>query len=126
MKKVFCFIISLMLAVSVFGQLDTVDIGSAPGAGDGEILYTAFLKVNTAIDKLNDTIVADSIIFNYLTGALTDGAPTLAEINAVLGAPSTKTAGFTARIKDTNGSGLIYYLVTDGTNWYWIASTLAL
>lgn len=126
MKKIFFLIIGLFICGISFSQLDTINVGSAAGAGDGEVLYTAFLKTNSAIKQLNDTIAADSVIFNYQTGSLTDGAPTLSEINTILGSPSTKQAGFTARIKDTNGSGLIYYLVTDGSNWYWISSTLAL
>ena len=118
--------ISLFLSCSLFGQLDTINTGSAPGAGDGEVLYTAFGKVNNAISALNDTISADSVIFNYKTGSLTDGAPTTAEINAILGGAVGKGAGWTARIKDIDGTGLVYYLISDGLNWYWISSTQAL
>lgn len=125
MKTILIFI-GILLSTSVFCQLDTVNNGSGPGVGDGEILYSAFEKVNRAIVQLNDTIDADSVIFNYKSGSLTDGTPTEAEINVVLGSPGSKSPGWTARIKDTDGTGLVYYLVTDGTNWYWIASTTAL
>lgn len=124
--KALLIILGLILSVSVFGQLDTVDIGSGPGNHDGEILYTAFQKVNASIRQLNDTIAADSVIFNYHIGALTDGAPTEAEINAILGTPLSKAGGFTARIKDNTGTVLIYYLVTDGVSWYYLALTEAL
>lgn len=126
MKEIFIFL-GLFFCSCVFGQeLDTINTGSSPGAGDGEVLYSAFTKVNRAILKLNDTIAADSVIFNYHSGSLTDGTPSEAEINAILGAPSVFSAGWTARIKDSDGTGLVYYLVTDGTTWYWIISTAAL
>jgi len=64
--------------------------------------------------------------FNYFTGSLTDGTPTDAQIDGILGTPASNGAGFVARIKDTDGSGLIYEISTDGTNWYYITSTLAL
>jgi hypothetical protein len=119
-------IVGLVLCTSIFSQIDTVNIGTSPGAGNGEVLYTAFHKVNQVIERVNDTIDADSVIFNYNIGSLTDGTPTETEINTILGTPASKTAGFTARIKDIDGTSLIYYLVTDGVSWYWIVSTLAL
>lgn len=124
--KTILIVIGLLLSSFAFGQLDTVNNGTAPGSGNGEILYTAFQKVNRAIVQLNDTIDADSVIFNYKLGVLTDGIPTEAEINSVLGSPGSKSPGWTARIKDTDGTGLVYYLVTDGVNWYWTSSTTAL
>lgn len=116
MKKILI-IIGVMFCVHGYSQLDTIS--------NGESGFDARAKINAAILQLNDTIDADSVIFNYKTGNLTDGAPTEAEITAVVGSPSSKDNGWTARIKDTDGTGLIYYLITDGTNWYWIASTEA-
>jgi hypothetical protein len=62
---------------------------------------------------------------SYYSGSLTDGAPTDAELDAILGTPVSRGAGFKASVKDTNGTGLIYLVVTDGTGWYYTATTLA-
>jgi len=73
MKTLLIFL-GLIFSVTVFGQLDTVNIGTGPGNHDGEILYTAFQKVNTAIRKIDtitspvDTLtVEDSLTVNYIT-----------------------------------------------------------
>lgn len=50
MKKLFYLLFTLTTLISC--TLDKVDTGSAPGAGDGEILYTAFNKVNVVIDTV--------------------------------------------------------------------------
>ena len=128
MMKRILILLGLFIGVSIHAQidLDTVNNGSFAGAGDGEALYTSFQKVNSAITVLNNSVSIDTIAINYNTGSLTDGAPTSAEITAVLGTPSSYDAGVTFRIKDTDGTGLVYYLVTDGTNWYWSSLTQAL
>ena len=62
-----------------------------------------------------------------LTGALTDGLPTAAEINTITGfTPATATAGYQVTIKDSNGTGLLYKVESDGTDWYYTALTKAL
>lgn len=60
-----------------------------------------------------------------LTGALTDGAPTAAQINTATGlTPSTAGAGYTAIIHDTDGSQLDYRIYSNGTTWsYWVGTT---
>lgn len=127
MKKLL-FILLTLITVNVSAQivLDTVNNGTGPGSGNGEILYTAFQKVNASINAINNNVSIDSIAVNYYIGSLTDGAPTAAEINVIIGTAAFRGAGITARIKDNDGTGLIYYLVSDGTNWYWISTTQAL
>lgn len=65
-----------------------------------------------------------AIYQDLLTGSLTDGAPTTAEINAITGlTPSISTAGFTIHILDSDGTGLIYDIISDGTSWQYIVRT---
>jgi hypothetical protein len=62
-----------------------------------------------------------------LTGALTDGAPTDAQIDAVIGVtPAVAGIGYSCRIFDTNGTGLTYLVRSDGTNWIYTALAKAL
>lgn len=76
--------------------------------------YSATYTSRSLVDKT----YCDS----YYTGSLTDGAPTDAEIDAIIGdTPANKGAGFKANIKDTDGTGLIYTVVSDGINWYYSA-----
>ena len=64
--------------------------------------------------------------FSLPTGSLTDGTPTEAEITAIVGSPANKGTGYRAIILDSDGSGLLYLIVSDGTGWNYIALTLAL
>lgn len=61
-----------------------------------------------------------------LTGALTDGAPTAAEIEAITGVnAATAGAGYKTTIKDSNGTRLLYFIESDGTNWFYTVTTQA-
>ena len=68
-----------------------------------------------------------TIIDNRLLAAnLTDGAPTDAELDAVIGVtPSVAGIGYSCRVFDTNGSGLTYLVRSDGTSWVYTALTKA-
>jgi hypothetical protein len=57
-------------------------------------------------------------------GNLTDGVPTLSELNTATGlTPSGVGAGFIGFVKDDNGTGLTYGIHSDGTTWdYWICT----
>lgn len=68
-----------------------------------------------------------AVIQDELTGSLTDGAPTDAEIDAIIGnTPAGVGAGYKVSILDSNGSGLIYLIESDGTNWQYVAMTKAI
>lgn len=57
-----------------------------------------------------------------LTGAITDGTPTAAEITAIVGmTPAVAGAGYFASILDSAGTGLIYHVESDGTSWQYKA-----
>jgi len=60
------------------------------------------------------------------TGALTDGAPTAAEIVGIAGTAASSGAGSKAVIKDNDGTALYYLVISDGTGWYYFTGTLAL
>jgi hypothetical protein len=65
--------------------------------------------------------------YTRLSGSLTDGIPTAAQINSVTGlTPATATAGYQVTIKDSDGTGLLYKIESDGTDWYYTALTKAL
>lgn len=62
-----------------------------------------------------------------LSGSLTDGTPTAAEITAIVGvSASVAGAGFQVTIKDSDGTGLLYKVESDGTDWYYQVLTKAL
>ena len=74
-----------------------------------------------------DVSIVGRIKTTQLTAALTDNTPTDAEIDTATSlTPSTAGAGWQATIKDNNGSGLLYKIESDGTDWYYTALTKAL
>jgi len=85
------------------------------------LVYASNYTSNYTTRSLVDKGYSDS----YFTGALTDGAPTNAEIVAILGTAATNGAGYKAVIKDSDGSGLIYSITCDGTNYYYVVGTQA-
>jgi hypothetical protein len=62
-----------------------------------------------------------------LSGSLTDGAPTSAEINAIVGLTAINAGvGYKCTIKDTNGTELLYMVESDGVDWYYVSMIKAL
>jgi hypothetical protein len=87
------------------------------------------------VDKIGATqLQSDSTLLTVpklkttpITAALTDDTPTDTEIDTATGlTPATAGAGWECWIKDNNGSGLVYRIVSDGSGWYWFVTTLAL
>jgi len=73
-----------------------------------------------------DGSVAGSIIQTLISAALTDNTPSDAEIDAALSStPSDAGAGATFLILDSDGSALIYRVVSDGSNWQYVALAIA-
>jgi hypothetical protein len=54
MKKILTFFL-LLFGLTSFGQLATINVGTAPNAGNGDPLRTAFIKANAAINVINVT-----------------------------------------------------------------------
>jgi len=60
------------------------------------------------------------------TGALTDGAPTDAQLDSATSTtPAAVGAGWKAIVTDTDGTALSYLIVSDGTNWHYVALAVA-
>ena len=67
-----------------------------------------------------------AILTAQVIAALTDNTPTNAEITSALGMTAAVAgANYTRIIKDSDGSGLIYQVFSDGTSWHYIKSTIA-
>lgn len=84
---------------------------------------------STNLMKYYDTIRLAWLPFvrYQLSGALTDGAPTDAEITAIVGTTATLVgAGYRVTIRDTTGTGLLYLVESNGTNWFYVTMTKAL
>jgi hypothetical protein len=90
-----------------------------PGADSG------FIYIDSADNlpkyKNGDDNKIHSLTTPYFTGSLTDGAPTNAEINAIISNPSG--AGYEAIIKDTDGTGSMYKVIYDGSGWHYTEFT---
>jgi hypothetical protein len=68
-----------------------------------------------------------AILQEQISASLTDGAPTDAELDAATGTtPADAGAGYSVMILDSDGSALVYRVVSDGTNWQYEALTIAL
>lgn len=67
-------------------------------------------------------ITVNNVRQTVSSGALTDGAPTTAEITGILGfGPTDVGAGWTTYILDTDGTVHMYQIVSDGTaEWYYV------
>lgn len=93
------------------------DDGGLRGADRTYFLYSEY-----GDNYLNgDLEVTGAIKQAQLTGSLTDGAPTDSEIDTVIGTtPDAVGAGWAVTILDSDGTGLLYRVESDGTNWiYW-------
>jgi len=65
--------------------------------------------------------------YSQLTGAVTDGAPSNSEITAIIGLSAAAAgAGYKTTIKDSTGTGILYMVESDGTNWFYLTLIKAL
>ena len=72
-------------------------------------------------------IISGQIKTLQISAALTDNTPTDAEIDTATGlTPATAGAGYQVTIKDNNGTGLLYKIESDGTDWYYTVMTKAI
>lgn len=115
----------ILLFFAFLGYSQTIDLNKPNNY--------SILKANTLVmgtDTATGMTSIDSIthsIFKQtqLTGSLTDGTPTDAEIDAIIGTtPAVVGIGYRRTIKDSDGTGLLYRIESDGTNWfYWVSVT---
>lgn len=94
----------------------------------GSTTANSKFSVTLSDEKLLEvTYDKGGIKVKQLSGSLTDGTPTAAEITAIVGvSASVAGAGFQVTIKDSDGTGLLYKVESDGTDWYYTAMTKAL
>ena len=119
---------------------ETIEIKDVDNRWYETTLSSMFSDLETTITEITDISTAETdtgLVLkpdgaggvewanSYFTGSLTDGAPTNAEIVAILGTAASVGAGYEAVIKDSDGSGLIYTITCDGTNFYYIVGTQA-
>jgi hypothetical protein len=70
--------------------------------------------------------IANRIVQVEVSGALTDGAPTDAEIDTATGTTAGAcNNGWQCTLKDNAGSGLLYRIESDGINWFYTVMTKA-
>jgi hypothetical protein len=85
---------------------------------------------NNNNNNANELIIDHNLQFTVpeLTGSLTDNTPTSAEIIAIVTADgmTAPSAGYQATIKDSDGTGGLYKVEFDGTDWYYVKMTKAL
>lgn len=98
----------------------SIKVDTLPGIGH-QITITPNSSSQIGILKLNGYLRT----YQY-QGSVTDGIPTEAQINSIIGTASSKGLGFKATIKDTDGSGLLYIVESDGTYWYYAVMTKSL
>lgn len=76
--------------------------------------------------SIPDKEYVDTKAGNLLSASLTDGTPTDAEIDSATGTtPAAVGSGWKCFILDTDGSTLIYMIISDGTSWQYVAMTKA-
>jgi hypothetical protein len=93
---------------------------------DGALSTATELNILHNIDPSLTYIGDIAILTAQVDANLTDNTPTDAEITAAIGMTAAVAGkNYTRIIKDTNGSGLIYLCVSDGTNWMYIKFTIA-
>ena len=72
-------------------------------------------------------IVNEAIVQIVISHSLTDGAPTDAQIDAATGTtPAAVGSGWKRLILDSDGSALMYIIISDGSNWQYTVMTIAL
>ena len=116
----------------------TITSGAGLGlnvANNSSSNYTATLTNSSTGGGLNINAGAGNLGLNItgrvkitqLSGSLTDNTPTGAQITTIVGAnAATVGAGYHVTIKDSDGTGLLYRVESDGANWFYTVMTQAL
>ncbi len=102
---------------------------SAMTISDGQdsqgLIYAADYSANYTDRSLVDKEYVDAPA--VISHSLTDGAPTDAQIDSATGTtPAAVGSGWKTHIFDSDGSALMYIIISDGTNWQYTAMTIAL
>jgi len=115
---------TLDLSASGFLEYDIINGGDEFGIHHDQ---TMFSILNSGSSNFEFTIFDVGIHQDQISGSLTDGTPTAAQLTSVIGmSAATAEAGFQITVKDNDGSGLLYRVESDGTDWFYTAMTKAL
>jgi len=78
------------------------------------------------LDVVGSVKASTGFVTQVFTGTLTDGAPTDAELDALIAStPAAKGAGWSCFVIDDGGTEVNYYVVSNGTAWVYIAGVKA-
>lgn len=93
--------------------------------GDSIILSRGATELKPSF-PLADRMQFEDAFVTPISAALTDDTPTDTQIDTATGlTPATAGNGYQKVIKDNNGTGLLYLIVSDGTDWYYFKLTKA-
>jgi hypothetical protein len=121
MKKILAIILFLVPLV-IYGQKTFV---KQTISGDSVILSRGGVELKPSVPS-GDRIQFEDTFIAPISAALTDDTPTDTEIDTATGeTPATAGNGYQKVIKDSNGSGLLYLVISDGTVWHYFKSTIA-
>ena len=110
-------------SLTVFKVIYNENVDPPTAEGKVYFLYSEYGDIYSA----GDLEFTGAIKQTQLTAALTDGAPTDAQIDAATSlTPATAGAGYSVTILDSDGSGLLYRIESDGTYWQYQVLTIAL
>lgn len=91
------------------------------GIGYG-VLIDKSNQVKIGNPSITEMRLYGKLVMDEISAALTDGIPTGTEIDSATGlTPATAGAGYQVTIKDSGGTGLLYRVESDGTDWYYSA-----
>ncbi|KKM75014.1 hypothetical protein LCGC14_1394560 [marine sediment metagenome] len=113
---------------NVFGETLTLTEGIVSSDYDLKIGATNSDSLNFYTNSILRMSITPTgiIVKSLISHSLTDGAPTDAEIDAATGTtPAGAGAGATYLILDSDGSALIYKIVSDGSSWQYEALAIA-
>ena len=114
---------SQKVTINTQGQVNSAD-GAVLVKGEHYNVLRDDVQANETAIASNATNIASNAA--QYSGALTDGAPTDAQLDAAIGStPAAVGAGWRTTVVDTDGTALVYLVVSDGTSWWYTVLTAA-
>ena len=105
---------------TVEGKLDS-------GHSSGLLQINDGVTISETLGVTGVTTTTGGLKMKRLSGSITDGVPTDAEIDAITAStPSGVGAGWIAQITDSDGGATEFIVWSDGTNWWYEEGTKAL